>query len=257
MMERIFISYKENLISLENESKKRLLAIEYQNKFTALGEMIGNISHQWKQPLNTLNIAISKLQLFANENKLEKDMLLKSLNRMEYNISFLSRTIDLFRDFFKRSSVCEMFELNSLIENILFIIQDSFTTKDIDIITKLDSEVMIFGDRLKLEQAILNILNNAKDALITNRSNMPRIVIETKSDSKYATIVITDNGGGVDKEIIDKVFDLYFTTKDKLDGTGFGLYLVKTIVENDFNGDIWCRNSENGAVFTIKIPIYM
>ena len=257
MMERIFISYKENLISVEDESKKRLLAIEYQNKFTALGEMIGNISHQWKQPLNALNISVSKLRFLAHKKKLDTLMLDKSLSRMEKNISFLSRTIDLFRDFFKRDSVCEAFELNELIENILFIVQASFTTKDIDIVANLDEKIIIYGDRLKLEQAILNILNNAKDALLINKISYPKIVIETKKSKKFAKIEILDNGGGIKPEIIDKVFDLYFTTKDKLDGTGFGLYLVKTIIENDFNGDIWCRNSENGAVFTIKIPIYM
>jgi len=251
---QIFIEYKNNMIKESQKSKKQLLLIQHQNKLAALGEMLGNISHQWKQPLNALGLSLSKMILLEENDKLTKEMRIKSFNRMEKNIIYLSRTIDVFRDFFKPQSIHNKFNVKKLIKNTIFIIQDSFSNHFIDLSCSCDENIMLQGDRQKLEQVLLNILNNAKDALCSNDIKNAKVEIYAKLSGKDVIITIQDNALGIDEDIKDKIFAPYFTTKFKSQGTGVGLYMSKVIIENNFDGTLSFKNQNGGARFIIKIP---
>ncbi len=255
-IEEIFIRYKNNVIKELKINKKKLLLAEHQNKLAALGEMLGNISHQWKQPLNAIGLSLSKIILLDENNKLTKDILRTSLTRMEKNIIHLSKTIDVFRDFFKPNIKYNEFKLKDLIKNTVDITQDSFTNNHIDLSSFCEKDIMLQGDKQKLEQVMLNILNNAKDALSSNKIKNPKVYINTKINDNQVIISIEDNALGISDDIKDKIFIPYFTTKFKSQGTGIGLYMSKMIVENNFHGTLTFENKDKGAIFIITIPLY-
>jgi len=253
-IEQIFIEYKNEMLKEAQKSKKQLLLIQHQNKLAALGEMLGNISHQWKQPLNALGLSLSKIILLEENDKLTKEMRINSFSRMERNIIYLSRTIDVFRDFFKPESTHSRFNVEKLIRNTIVITQDSFLNNFIDLSCSCDESISLLGDKQKLEQVLLNILNNAKDALCLNNIKKPKVEICAKLSDKDVIITIQDNALGVDEEIKDKIFIPYFTTKFKSQGTGVGLYMSKVIIENHFDGKLSFKNKNGGARFIITIP---
>jgi signal transduction histidine kinase len=253
--EKIFLKYKTNMIEETKKSKQQLLLVQHQNKLAALGEMLGNISHQWKQPLNAIGLSLSKLILLDENGKLSKEILVSSLARMEKNIMYLSRTIDVFRDFFKPDSKHHEFDVKSLVQDTIFIVQDSFLDKHIDLSFYCEEGIMLQGDKQKLEQVILNILNNAKDALRSNDIKDAKVRVDVKLSQSRVIISIEDNALGIEEAIKDKVFAPYFTTKFKSQGTGVGLYMSKMIVENNFDGTLTFKNQNGGVVFTITIPL--
>jgi signal transduction histidine kinase len=252
--EKILLEYKNNMIKEAQKSKKQLLLVQHQNKLAALGEMLGNISHQWKQPLNTLGLSLSKMILLEENNKLTKEMRIKSFGRMEKNIIYLSRTIDVFRDFFKPENTHNKFNIKKLIKNTMLIIQDSFSNNFINLSCFCGEDIMLQGDRQKLEQVLLNILNNAKDALCINGIKNAKVEISAKLSGKDVIIAIQDNALGIDEDIKDKIFTPYFTTKFKSQGTGVGLYMSKIIIENHFDGTLSFKNQNGGARFILTIP---
>jgi len=253
-IEEIFVDYKNNMIEEAKKSKQQLLLVEHQNKLASLGEMLGNISHQWKQPLNAIGLSLSKLKLLNENDKLSKELLDTSLERMEKNIIHLSDTIDVFRNFFKPNAQENVFSVKELINNTIFIIKDTFSDKKIDLSCICEESITLKGDMQKLEQALLNILNNAKDALSSSAASNAKVSIDVKLNDDNVLICIEDNGPGIPKETQEKIFIPYFTTKFKSQGTGIGLYMSKMIVENNFNGTLSFENKSTGARFIISIP---
>ena len=251
----IFLKYKQTILEETEKSKKQLILVENQNKLASMGEMLGNISHQWKQPLNTLGISISKMLLLEEDGLLTKEIMLKSFNRMEKNIIYLSKTIDVFRYFFKPSKNIENFNLKDEIENIVYIAQGSFEHSLIEISCVCEDDIFINGDKKKLEQVFLNILNNAKDAIISTNITKGRVELKAVKINNEAKITIQDNALGVPNEIKDKIFEPYFTTKAQSKGTGVGLYMSKFIIVNNFQGELNFENINGGAKFIITIPI--
>ena len=252
--EKIFLKYKNTLIEEAKKSKKQLLLVEHQNKLAALGEMLGNISHQWKQPLNAIGLSISKLILLNENDKLTKELLVTSLMRMEKNVIYLSKTIDVFRDFFKPNSKNDKFNVKKLVKSVICIVQDSFKDNNIHLSYSCEEDIVLQGDMQKLEQVLLNILNNAKDALCSNATEDAKVSIDVELSNSGVTISIQDNALGISDEIKEKIFIPYFTTKVQSKGTGIGLYMSKMIVENNFNGTLTFENKNSGARFILFIP---
>ncbi|NOX14949.1 MAG: GHKL domain-containing protein, partial [Epsilonproteobacteria bacterium] len=252
--QKVFLNYRNTILNETEKSKKQLLLIQHQNKLASMGEMLGNISHQWKQPLNTLGISIGKMILLEESGKLTKEIMLKSFERMERNIEYLSKTIDVFRDFFKPTQCVERFNLEDEIKNVVYIIQDSFEDKKIELSCVCEKEVYVKGDKKKLEQVFLNILNNAKDAIVSNEIQQGKVQIKSILKKNSVKITIQDNAKGIPSEIKDKIFEPYFTTKAQSKGTGVGLYMSKVIIEDKFQGSLTFQNKDNGALFTITIP---
>jgi len=252
---QVFMRYKNTILNEMEKSKKQLILVQNQNKLASMGEMLGNISHQWKQPLNTLGISVSKMMLLEDEGYLTKEIMQKSLIRMEKNITYLSRTIDVFRDFFKPSEQIETFNLREELKSMTNVAQCSFEHSLIDISCVCEEDIFIRGDKKKLEQVFLNILNNAKDAILSNNIKNGKVEIKVLKEQDRAKITIQDNALGIPLDIKDKIFELYFTTKSQSKGTGVGLYMSKIIIENSFQGELNFENKNNGALFTVIIPI--
>jgi C4-dicarboxylate-specific signal transduction histidine kinase len=165
----------------------------------------------------------------------------------------MSRTIENFRNFFKPDKLKERFSINSALNEALGLIETTILNSDIKIIRKEEKEVFAYGFPNEFAQVILNILLNAKDVLCQREIQNPKITIEMHSEGKNSFLQITDNAGGISYDIMDKIFDPYFSTKNKVDGTGLGLYMSKMIIEKSMEGELLVKNKIEGASFIIKV----
>ncbi len=236
----------------KNVKKDRLL--ENQSKLAALGEMLANIAHQWRHPLTRLSLILQNIKIYSQKGKLDDALLDKYIQNSLEQIEYMSQTIDDFRNFYKNDKKIVEFEIKNSIKNAINIIEASIKHNGIKMDIYTDKNILYKGYPNQLSQVILNLLHNSKDAIEENRVKNPYIKIKLEKDKNSTKIIIEDNGGGVPKEIIDKIFEPNFTTK-KNTGTGIGLYMSKTIINDNFNGKLYISNSRNGAIFTIELPL--
>nr|WP_246561798.1 PAS domain S-box protein [Geobacter grbiciae] len=251
------------LNDLRKESSDRIQALEalreqerlliHQGRLAAMGEMIGNIAHQWRQPLNTLGLIIQGLSMSEELGELTKDHLDERVNRAMQLIYHMSQTIDDFRNFFRPDKEKVRFEMKQAINNALSLMEDNF--RSLGIVVSFDSaqDMSIAGYPNEFSQALLNILMNARDVLQERKVEAPRVLVRLFAEDNRAVVTIADNGGGIDREIIGKVFDPYFTSKGPSSGTGLGLFIAKTIIEKNMGGTLTVRNSGEGAEFRIEV----
>ena len=226
-----------------------------QSRFAAMGEMIGNIAHQWRQPLNALGLLMQNVE-YAYENDTLNDAYIKRIVKKGNTLTqSMSQTIDDFRNFFKPNKELEIFSLAKAYSSTIEMVGSSIASNAIVIKEEIDKSVCINGFQSEFSQVLLNILNNAKDALIEHKVNDRVIYISIYKDSKFAYFTISDNAGGIKDDIIEKIFDPYFTTKEEGKGTGIGLYMSKTIIENNMHGLLSVKNNKEGVSFKIKIKI--
>jgi signal transduction histidine kinase len=188
-------------------------------------------------------------------NKLDQNFMNKKAKEAEYLLEYMSTTIDDFRTFFKPDKTKELTSILTPIQRALSIVEIKMSLNNIDIIKnyQVDDIIEIYSNEMM--QVILNILKNSEDNFEERTIKNPQIIINTKKDDKYYTIAISDNGGGISDNIISNIFDPYFTTKDSKNGTGLGLYMSKTMIEEHNNGLLCAKNIDNGVVFIIKLPI--
>lgn len=246
----------ENQVSQEverNREKDQLMIL--QSRQAAMGEMIGNIAHQWRQPLNAIGLMIYDLTDAYKYGELTPDYLAKSEQKIRNVLDHMSATIDDFRNFFKPNKEKQFFKLNEMINSYVSFVNTTFKNAGVVLNTDIEHDILIYGYANEFAQVILNIVNNAKDAVIEKNITNPGILIKGKKENDKAIITITDNGGGVPDTIIFKIFDPYFSTKEEGKGTGIGLYMSKTIVEKNMGGSLQVENVRNGAKFTITIPL--
>lgn len=235
-----------------------------QSKMAAMGEMIGVIAHQWKQPLNSLGLVVQNFGEMAGANSMSAEQADHAVEKMMSIINHMSKTVDDFRDFFKPNKEKKAFPVVSAIEDVFMLI--SAQLKNEDIVVKIvdnSNGAMALGYKNEFKQAVLNIVSNAKDAIIGHKNkNLSQnfngeifVLIDAKnySGNKKLEIKIVDNGGGIDEKIIDRIFDPYFTTKCDDTGTGIGLHMSKIIIEESMGGLISVNNFSNGAQFTIVL----
>lgn len=232
----------------KNEEKTRVLF--QQSRLASMGEMIGNIAHQWRQPLNEIGIDAFKMkQSIDNE-----EVLTNAYNHLKLVIKSMSKTIDDFRDFFNVNREKELFLVSQAIDDAKNLIKGQIERELIYLKIDVIDDFEIFGFKSELTQVALNLISNAKDALKASLQNNKTIYVKIYEEEKFGYISIIDNGGGIEQNIIDRIFEPYFTTKHPNHGTGLGLYMSKMIVEH-MNGTISARNLGKNAVFEIKIPI--
>ncbi|MBN2782584.1 MAG: PAS domain S-box protein, partial [Campylobacterales bacterium] len=242
-------------IKYEQESLQKDMILVQQSKMASMGEMIGNIAHQWRQPLNALGLTIQKIKMYHDEGMLTTQKLDESVEKSKKLINKMSTTIDDFRNFFKSDKTKHEFFIKDCIEDILVLIEASFKNNNIDLLIDDKSDnVSYIGLKNELEQVILNLLKNAKDALVENKITTPKIIITIEKNEKDLTIKIKDNAKGIKDDIIDKIFEPYFTTKEQGKGTGIGLYMSKMIIETNMGGTLSVQNKDDGACFTISLP---
>ena len=245
--------YKDQLedkVELElrlNKEKDRLVA--EQSKLAAMGEMIGAIAHQWRQPLNALSGHIQFLEDDFDDNIVDKKYIKKFINKNMEFIKFMSNTIDDFRNFFRIDKKRVKFTVREKILNTIKIIQNDLDNHNIKI-TINDKDFISYGFANEFQQVILNIINNSKDALLQNNIENKKIDIVIKDTG---IIEISDNAGGIASDIINRVFEPYFTTKEEGKGIGIGLYMSKKIIEDNMEGEIGVINYKDGVLFKIKL----
>ena len=245
---------QKRIASEVDKNREQQLMMMQQSRLAQMGEMINMIAHQWRQPLNNLSLVNQLLLLKYKKGQLNDDALQYFEDNSKKQIDLMSRTIDDFRDFFREEKIEEEFDVKDVINSLLEMTQPIYGTHDIDIKFNVDKTKSYFvvGFPNALSQSIINIINNAKDILIEKTENK-KIVISLEEENEEITIRVKDNGGGIPADIIDNIFDPYFSTKKEKNGTGLGLYMSKTIIEEQMNAKIKVSNDKDGAVFTIVL----
>ncbi|MEA3288872.1 MAG: hybrid sensor histidine kinase/response regulator [Campylobacterota bacterium] len=235
------------------KSKDKDKLIFHQNKLTSMGEMINNIAHQWRQPLSQINSALLIIDDEFYNMKIDNETLEEKLTEIESLTQYMSNTIDDFKDFFEHNKEKKLFHIKDCIDNTVSIISGALEYNVIELEIDIEYDCSFKGYPNELQQVLLILLNNAKDILVSNKVKNPKINIKLSQKNKISIITICDNAGGVDESIIDKIFEPYFTTKHKSQGTGLGLYISKKIIETAMNGSIYVKNCIKGACFTIEL----
>jgi C4-dicarboxylate-specific signal transduction histidine kinase len=244
-----------------NKEKEKMLF--EQSKMAAMGEMIGNIAHQWRQPLSIVSTVASGIKFQQEMGVVEDKKVAEGMDKIVETTQYLSTTIDDFRNFFKDDKKKSKFTIQSVIYKNLNLLESSFKQAHVEIKTEL-ADGQICGFQNELVQGVMNILNNAKDAFIENDIKHKRyIVISSEIIEDQMLLSICDNAGGIPPHIISKVFEPYFTTKHQSQGTGIGLYMTREIVVNHMEGRLFVENENfeidgekyTGAKFVIQVPI--
>lgn len=248
----------DNLESKINEeilkrTEQEKLLIQ-QSKLASMGEMIGNIAHQWRQPLGEMSAVLMNIQVRYEFGDFDGAFLVESIQQCNKINAYMSGTISNFQNFFKPSKEKEVFEISEACQRSITILQASLKYHGIEFSFDISEKMEVYGYPNEFAQALLNILSNAKDVLSEREISNPFIRLYLKKGYKYILIVIEDNGGGISNEHMDRIFEPYFTTKYAKQGTGIGLYMTKMIIENNMGGIINVKNTNSGALFTIKLP---
>lgn len=237
------------------EKKQQEQLLVQNSKLAAMGEMIGMIAHQWRQPLSSISTLAGNLKVFIELDMYNSEQFNKLLDEINNHAQYLSTTINDFRHFFKPDNPQDIALMSDIIEGTLGIIGKSLEYKNITLMKDFSFYTPILTYPNELMQVFLNIIKNATDVLVEQNTIEPRIIIKGCEEDGYQVVEIIDNGGGIPEGIMDKIFNPYFSTKGAAIGTGLGLYMSRTIVEEHCGGELRATNVENGACFTIKLPI--
>ena len=253
-----------NVLDL-TDIKRREHILSQNVKMAQMGEMIGNIAHQWRQPLSVITTAASGIKMKKEYAKISDEELYSLLDSIVLNSEHLSSTIDVFRNFIKEKVELKEVIIQDRINNALAIIETRIKNEHITLINKIDYDtpvkaIIILGE---LSQVIINIINNAIDVLVKNSNPLKTIELDLEKEEDKIFITIEDNGGGISEKTMTHIFEPYFTTKHQFKGTGIGLYMSKIMVEKHLFGEIKVKNNEFeylfkkyiGAEFTLSLPI--
>jgi len=238
-------------IQAEKEQAKSQLLLLQKSKMADMGEMIANIAHQWRQPLAIINVSSGILREKKNLNRLSDKDFEEELTHIDQNILHMSKTINDFLTYFRPNKTKKHFYIFEAVEKSLVIIGNTIYKEEIILDIDLDKTYQVYGFKEEYMQVIICIVSNAIYALKKTKNKNISIATQKYDDEIYLTI--SDNGGGINNQIINKIFEPYFTTKNKFVGTGLGLYIAKNIIETNMNGSLKVINCDDGAKFSIKI----
>ena len=254
------LNEKVKLEIQKNEEKNRILI--QQSRMASMGEMLENIAHQWRQPLSTISVAASGMEVKKEFSTLSDEEFFEGINHIKKSTVYLSNTIDDFRTFFIKEKKTSQMNIKNAIEKALELMGNTFMQQRINLVKNIE-EIEILSLENELIQVLMNIFVNAKDALKQTLGDEKYIIIDVFKKEDNLIIQIKDSAKGIDEKIIDKIFEPYFTTKHKFKGTGIGLYMSKLLVEKHLKGSIKASNTEftfmdkihKGALFEIILPI--
>ena len=237
------------------EKHKQEKAMIQQSRLAQMGEMLSMIAHQWRQPLTAISASTASLQFDIALDRIEGEKMQKEVSKIEEYTSHLSSTITDFSNFFKPKKEKELTNISTLLDKTKSLSASLFQSNGIALSIHIEETIEINTYSNELVQVMINILNNAVDALLENKVTNPSIQIRgsVQASQHHISIEIEDNAGGISPESIDKVFEPYYSTKSK-NGTGLGLYMSKSIIEDHCNGKLKLENRENGACFIITLP---
>lgn len=234
----------------QNRDKDHLLI--QQSRLASMGEMVHNIAHQWRQPLNALGLMIHNIRDDYDYGTLSAESLHQATADAKRMLERMSHTIDDFRDFFRPDKEMADFDVGASVRDALFITEASLRHYNVGVRTEIPNGVIAEGYPSQFSQAVLNLLVNAKEAL-QHKGADGHIAVSLAAGNGRATVTVDDDGGGIPPDVLPKVFEPYFTTKDQ--GSGIGLYMTKMIIEKNMNGHIEASNTEQGARFVISLPL--
>ncbi len=235
----------------KNRENEYLLIL--QNRQAAMGEMIGNIAHQWRQPLTSISLLIQDLGECFDYGELNREYLDSTISNAMNIIQHMSQTIDDFRNFFRQEKERQSFSASQVISRSLSLIETSLRYANVLVRVDADEDIVLTGFPNELSQVLLNIIGNAKDIFLERKTVSPELRITAFREVGKTVITISDNGGGIREDIIDRIFEPYFSYREKLGSTGIGLYMAKTIIEKSMGGRLTAENIEGGASFRIEI----
>ncbi len=246
-----------------SQLKKQESIIAEQGKLAAMGEMIGNIAHQWRQPLSTISTIATGMKIQKLHGVLDDEALLQNCDDINRQSQYLSRTISDFRNFIKGDRRQSDFLLKDALDDFLKLVKGSIASYHIDVQIDQNDSLHLFGSKTELIQCFLNIFNNAKDAFTSENPEEKVLRISIHKDQKMIRIRFQDNAGGIPKSILPKIFEPYFTTKHQAQGTGLGLYMTHQLIVEGMQGSITAANTTwhhrgreyTGAMFTITLPM--
>ena len=248
-MEAIFfsfaLSYKIKMINDEKAEQKELLV--HQSKLASMGEMIANIAHQWRQPLTHLSYTVMNIEDAFKHNSLDATYLEKKVKEANGQIDFMSQTIDDFKDFYTPHKEKENFSLVEASKQVLEMMHHALEEQDIEVELIVLEVLEIENHKNEYKQVLLNLISNAKDALVSTVTLKPKITISIDG----RTVSVADNAGGIQDELMHKIFEPYFTTKEN--NSGIGLYMSKMIVERNMGGELSVSNEGEGALFWVRV----
>jgi PAS domain S-box-containing protein len=245
-----YCSVRQDITELQLKSQ----LLEKQTRLAAMGEMIGMIAHQWRQPLTTMRSLMGKLKLKKQFDELDDETWLKSIEKHNSIIDYMDRTINDFLNFYRENNSEQKISVDSLINEPYKIVEALFEGNSIKFETDSNINEQVVLNIKKFEQVLMNLYKNSADEIIKNNIKDGMVYVKSYKEKEGLVIEVNDNGGGIPDDIIDKVFDPYFSTKSK-NGTGLGLYMCKVIIEDQLKGTIEIFNRNYGAVCKIWLPL--
>jgi PAS domain S-box-containing protein len=258
-------SRQQQLVELNDTLEKRVeeevatnrakdLLLIQQNRQAALGEMLDHIAHQWKQPINSISLIVQDMERAWTFEELTGEYISDAVHQTMDILIHMSQTIGVFRDFYLPDKERAVFGVGDAVHAALTFIMPSLRFDAIGVECEADAGLTAVGYHKEYTQVLLNILGNARNALLENKAPDPVIRIRAFAERGMAVVTITDNAGGIPEMLMEKIFDLYVTTRKALGGTGIGLYMSKNIIEINMGGALSVRNVPGGAQFRIEIP---
>lgn len=238
------------------ENKQKEALIIHQARLAAMGEMMANIAHQWRQPLNNLGLVLTNLEDAYRHNELTAEVMNTAVDKARRIISRLSNTIEDFRDFLNPRTQKEFFYIYEAVVSVLDLMEDNLKFNHIAVEFARLEMVCAYGYANQYAQAVFNVLNNSFEILKHSLRSDKKIILRIYEEEEMAVLEIEDNGGGIPEEIGDKIFEIYFTTKHKEKGTGLGLYITKTIIEQKMGGRISWHNTGEGLCMKLEVPVF-
>lgn len=250
--------------NLKSETEQRLAAVDdarskerlliQQSRLAAMGEMMVNISHQWRQPLNLIGLIIQELAFEYRQRTLTWEKMKEGTGKAMQILNDMSQTINDFATYFSPDRARVKFSTKEVVEKALYLLEAELKELQIKVeVLSEDAECYVHGFRNEYMQVVVNVLMNARDVLRERNVPTPQIGIRIFCDHGHSVVIVTDNGGGIAPEVFDKIFDPYFTTKGPEQGTGIGLFMSKNIIEKSMGGTLTVKNGEEGAEFRIEV----
>lgn len=237
-----------------NGMVQKLQKAVIQSRLALMGELLSMIAHQWRQPLAAISATSSAIGLKAKLGVLDDDTAAQMGDQITSYVQHLSETIDDFRNFYRTTKEKKQTTYEEIIDSVLAIIHTSIESKKIDLITDFQCNKSIYSYPNEIKQVVLNLIKNSEDILVEKNIENPYIKIETRITDDFYILAVSDNGGGIPANIIDHIFEAYYSTKTHKDGTGLGLYMSKTMIEEHCGGVLYVQNTKDGALFEIRLP---
>lgn len=252
-LEKLNAELEDRVAERTAELREKDQILLLQSRQAAMGEMIGNIAHQWRQPLNLLGLTAQQMLLYYDTGGFDRTFLAENVDNLMKLIHHMSQTIDDFRDYFKPGKEKVEFKVREAIANALSLLEGSLQNPQISVEIAAKGDPVIYGYENEFSQVLINLVINAKDVLTEREIDDPKVTITISSEDNCAVVTVADNAGGIHDEIMGKIFEPYFTTKGPQGGTGVGLFMSRAIIEKNMGGRLAVRNIANGAEFKIEV----